>query len=141
MHHLQIHNVMYAAYTVGQNTCTDLVGNFYIWYCMVPYMWRIKIPEGVNWGNVQICAFLALTGHSQPLHPIGPFLLLIKACIMSCTRMCLHPCKSHCAQFDRCSSSRPDHQNFPNGVAFHEKTAYIRVYHQPLHRLTPYLLR
>jgi hypothetical protein len=53
--------------------------------------------------------------------------------------MCLHPCKSQCAQLDRCSSLSPDHQNF--GAAFHEKTLYIRVYHQPLHRLTPFLLQ
>jgi hypothetical protein len=29
----------------------------------------------------------------------------------------------------------------PNGAAFHEKTAYICVYHQPLYRLTPFLLQ
>jgi hypothetical protein len=30
-----------------------------------------KLPEGVNWWNVQICDFIALRSHPLPLNPIG----------------------------------------------------------------------
>jgi hypothetical protein len=79
------------------------------------------------------------TGHSQPLHPIGTIFALNESLHYELHEdACIHV--SNSVRNLTGVQAHPDHQN-PNGAASHEKTAYICVCHQPLHRLTPFLLQ
>ena len=102
-----------------------------------------RLTEGLTREMSKYVSFWhSKTGHSQPLHPIGTIFSLNESLHYELHEVCSHPCKSQWAQFDKCSSLSFWPPNFcPNGAAVHEKTAYIRVNHQQLHRLTPLLLQ
>jgi len=97
--------------------------------------------EGVNWGNVQICAFFVLRNRPfrAPSSDWNHFCFEWKLALWA-ARGWTYIHVSHSVSNSTGVQAHPDHQN-PDDAAFYEKTTHIRVYHQPLHRLTPFLLQ
>jgi len=97
-----------------------------------------KMPEGVNWGNVQICAFFALRSRpsTAPQSDWDHFCFKLKLALWV-TRGCawIHVGHSVCKLAGH--QAHNDYQNL-NRVVLHGKTACVGLHPQSLGCFTPF---